>query len=247
MSHAPDAHNPSIRRLFLALVLFGLGFGYVEGSVVVYLRGFYDPMHQRLYPQGAAGDLFPLVTLDQLKREDPAHYHRLFVELAREAATIVLLAAVPWTFCRNFREWLAGFMVGFGVWDLAYYATLKLTIGWPASWLTWDLLFLLPLPWSGPVLAPCLVSLSIIAAGWVLLWYERRRQPVLIKRWEWLGIVTGGAVVVASFCWEGSTVARGGMPTAYPWAVFWVGEMVGVLCFLRAVVRAEHTYREGLR
>ena len=52
--------------------------------------------------------------------------------MGREAATLVMLAAVPWTFARNVREWIAGFMIGFGVWDLAYYATLKLCLGWPA-------------------------------------------------------------------------------------------------------------------
>jgi hypothetical protein len=156
-------------RAFSALILFGLAFGYVEGAVVVGLRAIYEPIHAKLRPDRTPDDLFPLITLEELAREDPVHIDRLRVEMGREAATLIMLAAVPWTFARNFREWIAGYMVGFGVWDLAYYGTLKLCLGWPASLLTWDILFLLPLPWSGPVLAPVLVSVSIIGAGAIIL------------------------------------------------------------------------------
>src|SRR5205814_8206179 len=61
------------------------------------------------------------------------------------------------------------FLYVFGIWDIAYYAWLKLLLGWPTQWLEWDVLFLIPWPWLGPWLAPALVSLLFVAAGARLL------------------------------------------------------------------------------
>ena len=235
--NAVQGNRPSFARSLAALVLFGLAFGYVEGAVVVDLRAIYEPLHDRLRPERPPGDLFPLLSLEELRDEHPLHVQRLWVELGREFATLVMLAAVPWTFSRNFREWIAGFMVGFGVWDLIYYATLKLCLGWPESLLTWDILFLLPLPWSGPVLAPGLVSISIIGAGIVLLGREASGRPVPLRVWDWVAIVGGGLVVIVAFCWDGRSVLRGAMPGPFPWLVFAGGEAIGLAAFGRACFR----------
>jgi hypothetical protein len=226
--------GPSLSRRVFALVLFGVAFGYVEGSVVVYLRAFYDPLHEKIYPDSPSGDLFPLVTLSDLQSEGFEHLRRLTVELGREGMTLVLLAAVPLTFSKNFREWIAGFMIGFGVWDLTYYGVLKLVLDWPESWLTWDILFLLPVPWSGPVLAPCLVSISIIGAGVILLHREAADRPIPLRSGHWLAIVLGGVIVVVSFCWEARSVASGAMPGPFPWWVFGLGEGLGIAAFGQA-------------
>jgi hypothetical protein len=229
-----QAAGPSIARTLSALVVFGLAFGYVEGAIVTVLRAFYEPMHERLRPDLPPGELFPLITLEELRQEDPGHLRRLQVEVGREAATIIMLAAVPWTFARNIRQWIAGFMIGFGVWDLAYYGTLELCLGWPESLLTWDILFLLPIPWSGPVLAPALVSISIIAAGTIILHREAIDRPIPLKAWHWILIMLGGSIVVISFCWDGQSVAQGSMPGPFPWLVFGFGEALGLATFARA-------------
>ena len=78
----------------------------------------------------------------------------LLVDLVREFGTMVMLAAMGLAIGRNLREWFAGFMIAFGVWDIFYYVFLKVILDWPASLWTWDLLFLLPVPWIGPVIAP---------------------------------------------------------------------------------------------
>jgi hypothetical protein len=224
-------------RTLSALILFGLAFGYVEGAIVVVLRSVYEPIHAKLRPDRSPGELFPLITLDELAKENPGHISRLRIELGREAATLIMLAAVPWTFARNIREWVAGFMVGFGVWDIAYYLTLKTCLGWPDSLLTWDILFLLPLPWSGPVLAPVLVSASIIGAGAIILRREGVGRPIPLRPWHWAFIVLGGSIVVVSFCWDGRSVAAGAMPGPFPWGVFVVGEVVGLATFASALRR----------
>ena len=81
-------------RTLIALVLFGVSFGYVEATVVVYLRDVYEPLALELHPDRKPGDLFPLITLEQLEAADTEHLWRLKTEMMREAATMVILASV---------------------------------------------------------------------------------------------------------------------------------------------------------
>src|SRR5436305_4896162 len=133
-------------RPVLGLVLLGLSFGYVEAAVVVYLRGLYEPLHQRLHP-GRADALFPLIGLEELAAAGPSYTRWLNTELLREGATLVLLAGVALALGRNVGHGMGVFLVAFGLWDLSYYLFLKLLLGWPDSLLEWDVLFLLPVPW----------------------------------------------------------------------------------------------------
>ena len=43
-----------LKRTFLALILFGIAFGYVEAAVVVYLRTIFVPIRAGDIPHGAA-------------------------------------------------------------------------------------------------------------------------------------------------------------------------------------------------
>ncbi|MGH9673351.1 MAG: hypothetical protein ACRD44_09230 [Bryobacteraceae bacterium] len=215
------------RKAFAALVLFGASFGYVEAAVVVYLRAIYDPARASLRPDGQRGELFPLITLDQLRALGPDHTHRLGVEVGREAMTLLMLSAAALAVARNSREWLAAFVIAFGVWDIFFYLFLKVLIDWPASLWTWDILFLIPVPWAAPVLAPVLVSIVMIAGGATVLWRERRggRVPLNWKRWMWL--TAAGLVVVVSFTWDYPHLAAGGAPRGYPWWLLGAGLMTG--------------------
>jgi hypothetical protein len=159
----------SWRRAVLSLILFGVAFGYLEAAVVVYLRHIYDPVRQQLYPDKPPGDLFPLITTDQLKRQGPRYERLLFTELGREFATLVMLGAAALGVSANFRQWLAAFVLAFGAWDLVFYLFLKIILNWPESLATWDILFLLPLPWVGPVLAPGIVAATMVCAGVIVL------------------------------------------------------------------------------
>ena len=55
--------------------------------------------------------------------------------------------------------------IAFGVWDIFYYVGLKVMCDWPRSLFDWDILFLLPLPWWGPVVAPASIALLMIVWG----------------------------------------------------------------------------------
>ena len=87
------------------------------------------------------------------------------IELVREAATLVMLGLVGALAGRSGRTRLAYAAIAFGVWDIFYYVWLKVMCDWPTSLFDWDILFLLPLPWWGPVLAPACIALLMIAWG----------------------------------------------------------------------------------
>jgi hypothetical protein len=53
------------------------------------------------------------------------------------------------------------------LWDIFYYVGLKTLLGWPPSLFTWDVLFLIPVPWSAPVLAPVAAAAYFVAVGFL--------------------------------------------------------------------------------
>jgi hypothetical protein len=222
-------------RLVVGLLIFGAAFGYLEAAVVAYLRSMYAPLRAHFYPTVPPGELFPLLTRDQLSVFGPEHAMRLKIELGRELATLAMLASVGLIAARRAREWIAAFVVCFGIWDIAFYLSLKLLLDWPASVFTWDILFLLPVPWVGPVIAPILVSISMIAAGLVVLWREYHERPVYIGRSRWAVIMLGGAIVVAAFVWDFRNTGMGRSPNPFNWILFFAGELTGLLAFATAL------------
>ena len=225
------------KRQAAAILLFGISFGYVEAAVVTYLRPQFDAAQARSHPQGSRGDLFPMLTADQAKAAGPEMVRLVATEVAREAATLVMLGAVAAAVGTGFRQGLAFFLMAFGAWDIAYYAFLKVLIDWPKSLLTWDILFLIPVPWSGPVLAPVLVSATMIGAAIAYLWHESKGHSIKPSVFHWIGICLAGLIIVDAFTLDFPNVMAGGMPGPFPWALFGFGEAIGVLAFLHALHR----------
>ena len=221
------------RRMAMGLLLFGISFGYVEAAVVVYLRTIYEPIRLREHPRQAAADLFPLMTLEQLRTRAPETVRLVSAELVREAATLLMLSGVALVAAGSGKLWLPAFAVAFGTWDLFYYLFLKLLIGWPASLLTWDVLFLIPVPWAAPVLAPAIVSVSIIITGLIAL-----RHSVPMDRFHWIALAMGGSLILLSFLWDFANITAGGVPDRFAWTVFGTGELLGLSAFLHAVRRS---------
>ena len=92
-----------------------------------------------------------------------------FIEIGREAATIVMLVTIALIAGNSKPKKWGYFFLSFGVWDIFYYIWLYILIQWPKSLLEWDILFLIPLPWWGPVLSPVLISLLLISIGYLLI------------------------------------------------------------------------------
>ena len=235
MNTLADARQNSFWRGLAALTLFGVSFGYVEAALVVYLREIYEPFTQQLDPDRQPGEIYPLITLEQLEAAGTSHLALLKIEVIREASTMIMLASVGLAVGWNFNTCFAGFIVAFGVWDIFYYVFLRVLVTWPVSLLDWDILFLIPLPWVGPVLAPMLIAISMIVAGTIVLWRESGGRPVRISWWHWSVIVLGGITIVVSFCWDFRNVMAGGMPNPFQWPIFVVGETVGLGGFALAL------------
>jgi hypothetical protein len=219
----------SWRRVAAGLILFGISFAYVEAAVVVYLRAMYDPIRHKLRPNQPVGDLFPLIPADQLQNAAPESSWFRSVEAGREMATMIMLASVALAAAGGRSLWLPSFAIAFGTWDLFFYVFLKLLVNWPASLMTWDILFIVPVPWSAPVLAPSIVSLTIIGAGLLALARPVRMRPV-----HW-GVMTLGVVLILmSFMWDYRNVMAGGFPRPFAWSLFAAGEIAGVAAFFHA-------------
>ncbi len=166
----------SYRFRFLWLAVFAVAMGFLEAIVVVYLRELY-------YPEGFS---FPL----KLMSPD-----LVSIEWIREIATLVMLAGVGIIAGRNNLQRLWYALFAFGVWDIFYYVALKLLIGWPASLLTWDLLFLIPASWLGPVLAPVLNSVTMIMMALLLVAREENGFCVKVHLTDWI-LIFGGALII---------------------------------------------------
>jgi hypothetical protein len=105
-----------------------------------------------------------------------------------------------------------------------------LMIGWPQSLFTWDILFLIPLPWVGPVITPVLVSITLIACGLVSLF----QGGLPAKPWQWMAMVAGGVVVILAFVWDFRNTTSGGQPNPFNWPLFLAGEGIALAGFIAA-------------
>ena len=224
-------------RTVAALLLFGTSFGYLEAAVVVYLRAIYDQIRHSLHPDRPAGELFPLISQQELAAAGPENPRRLLIEIGREAATIAMLAAFGLAAGRNFNQRMAAFAVVFGLWDIFFYVFLRLMIHWPQSLFTWDILFLIPLPWVGPVLAPVIVAMTLVVCGL----YSLHVGGMPARPLDWMAMIAGGLVVILSFVWDFRNTMAGGLPNPFNWPLFFAGEVIAVLGFLSAARRLSGT------
>ena len=232
----------SWKRHVLALILFGSAFGYLEAAVVSYLRYLHEPVLHRFYPTRSINDLFPLLTAEQAAQSGPQERKVLLTEVGREASTIVMLAAIALTVSTNLGQWAAAFAIAFGIWDIAFYLFLKVLLDWPASLFTWDILFIIPVPWVAPVISPVIVSAAMVLAGICHLRREATAHPVALGVGNWLCLFAGAAVIVMSFTLDHANVSAGGMPHPFHWTVFAAGMTIGLGGYAEAALRSRPSY-----
>ncbi len=197
-----------LRRLGIILA-YAIAMAWVESAVVVYLRvlvGRVDPYQ-----------------VDPL----PLSVGLGWIEMGREAATLVMLWAVGWLAGRTWRGRAGYSLIAFGTWDIFYYIFLVPMSGWPGSLLDWDVLFLLPLPWWGPVLAPVLISFLLIVGGVLAALGEQAREPAWPHSWAWIANVAGVGLALYTFMEaaiqalpDGAEAVRQALPAAFDWPLF---------------------------
>jgi len=199
----------SDRKRWCIVCVYALAMAWVEAAVVLYLRTLIN----RIDPY----QLHPFPMIGGMAQ----------IEVAREAATLVMLLTVGMLAGRTWRARVGYAAVAFGVWDIFYYVFLKAMCGWPHSVMDWDILFLIPLPWWGPVLAPVLIALLLILWGTLASQFEHRRAPILSRI---VALALGGAGVAIGlgvFMADSMTAAPSGvaamrevLPKSFHWPLF---------------------------
>jgi hypothetical protein len=211
----------SFRRIALVVVAYASAMAYLESAVVVYLTEALG---------GRVGEIFPLKPAVQTA-------HLIVIELGRELATLVMIGAVGILVGRTPVEQLAWSSVIFGAWDIGYYAWLYVFAGWPSSLATTDLLFLLPVPWAGPVWSPVAVSAALIGFGLAAAARVRSGRAVRLARWHVLAGLAGGLLVILSYTLDASNLIDGGLPGPYPWPIFVAGMLLAAVAAVDALRR----------
>ena len=192
------------------VLLFTIAMAYLESAVVVYLREMYH--------------IVDLVKDTPLK---PDAY--TIIEIGREAATIVMLAVIGLLAGSTLPKKIGYFFLSFGVWDIFYYIWLYVFIQWPKSLFEWDILFLIPLPWWGPVIAPVLISLLLILIGYLLISEVKFKVTSI----DWIGFILSIIVLLYTFTEDSIKVIISGTgdlteirPTAFNWILFLIAYFV---------------------
>lgn len=169
-----------LNRKFLIVAIFSIAMGFLEGAVVVYLRELY-------YPNGFS---FPLSPIPPLVAT---------TEFFREVATIIMLAGIGIMAGNNKLTRFSWFMFSFAIWDIVYYAALKVILDWPSSLLTWDILFLIPVPWVGPVIAPLIISGMMLFVSVIIINKDQHNSSFNTSRMDSAIGLTGCFIVLYSF------------------------------------------------
>jgi hypothetical protein len=206
----------------MVVAAFAIAMAWMEAACVLYLRtlvGRVEPYQANPLPMGALGS----------------------VELWREAATLLMIAMVGVLAGRTWRQRWAYASIAFGTWDIFYYVFLRMMTGWPRTPFDWDILFLLPLPWWGPVLAPVCIALVMIAWGTLATQASSGTEA----RWSWAFAGAGIAVALGVFMTDAWLALPGGrdavlqaLPARFNWPVF----SAALLMMAAPVVRQVATF-----
>lgn len=205
------------------VVTFATAMAWVESACVFYIRALVE----RIEPY----QVNPLPMNAALGR----------AELWREAATLVMIAAVGVLAGRTWRQRAGYAALAFGAWDVCYYVFLRVMTGWPTSVLDWDILFLLPLPWWGPVLAPVSIALLMIVWGTLATQFnDGTSEPRWTRVLGGAGIILALAVFMADALRalpEGREAVQQVLPVAFSWPWFLAAWLLMASPVLHRLVR----------
>ncbi len=191
----------SLVKILFILTIFGIAFGYIEGTVAHYLRMYY-------YPEGFD---FTIKVIDT---------STIIIEMIREIATMIILFSIAYISIGNNFMKITNFIYVFAIWDIVYYLTLYFEEKWPRTIFSWDVLFLIPVPWFSPVISP--VIISILGIIGVLLVYHiyKNDNEIKISLTFILMIIISLSVWIISFVNYNSFNK---FPEKYNWPLFIIG------------------------
>jgi hypothetical protein len=217
------------QKMLLWVTVFSIAMGLLECVVVIYLRAIYYP----------SGFKFPLTPMDP---------KLVLTEISREAATIVMLMGIGAIAGKNFLQRFGFFIISFAIWDIFYYVFLKLFLGWPESLFTWDILFLIPIIWTSPVIYPIIVSLSMLLLGIIMIAGTDKENKKKMDWKIWVLLIFGSFILIVTFMLDfihflhksmsfmqfltnasNNTlleISGNYLPGSFNWLAFWTGELV---------------------
>ncbi len=207
------------------IFILSIAMAYLEAAIVVYLR--------RLFGIG-----------DLILQVPPFDQQIAAIELGRELATLIMLLAIGWIAGHNNQSRLSIALIAFGVWDIFYYLWLNIFIGWPKSFLDLDLLFLIPLPWWGPVLAPVLISILMITGGVAILWKNESRVSIRFSLAFWIPLILGVLLMLYSFMEDAIRILPANAatlnnlkPSQFNWPVYLIGLGLAFVAVLQIMIK----------
>jgi len=208
-----------------AISLYAIAMGYLEAVVVIYIR------------QMTNGNLLLVFPLHFLGSEF------VFIECGRELATIIMLAAVGYlTGKSRLHRWMY-FIFAFAIWDVTYYLFLQFLTGWPGSLFAYDVLFLIPVAWIGPVIAPLLVSIVLGSTSAIVIMISDESNIRATNRFNMIAFVVGCLTIIYSFTQEifhiliidGPKGIEGYSPGQFDWIPFSTGLLIMTFASVRFV------------
>ncbi len=207
-----------MKKRLAVLTLFSITFAFFVTAVMYFIRSHY-------YPNGFA---FPVKLLKGLP---------FAIEYMRQLANLVIIFSVAYLAGRNFNQRMAAFIFVFGLWDIFYYIWFYILIQWPSSFMNWDLLYRVPVHWSGPVIAPILVSLALICAALFIFYFEYKNWELRFSWMDWFIEIVAGAGLLIAFLWNYQKIRQGLVPAHFPWWIFAASLVLGLGYFIYRSVK----------
>jgi hypothetical protein len=211
-------------RAFFKIIwvsVFSIAMAYLEAAVVVYLRRVYG-------------------ITNLILQVPPFDKQIAVIEVGRELTTLVMLLCIGWIAGETFRSRVGFTFITFGLWDIFYYIWLRVFIGWPLSIFEPDLLFLIPLPWWGPVLSPVLIALLMVTGGIIAVIKTEKKQALHIDAWFWVCLITGVLILLYTFMADAlialpadASTLSGLKPSQFNWPVYFLGFGLCVIALWR--------------
>jgi hypothetical protein len=230
----------STKNTIAVIIIFSIAMAALESAVVVYLRALY-------YPEGFTV-VFKLI-----------NEKIVLIEITREVATLIMIWSVAYLTSKTRYERLPYFLLCFAVWDIFYYIWLKVFIDWPSSFFEWDILFLIPFTWLGPVLSPVICSLTMIVLSFVLL---HPANEIKITATSKALLTLGSLLILYTFLFDyGKLIiqnelladyanllhnkkfiqlATAYLPRDYNWTGFWLGEILIAIAILQLYLKSKN-------
>jgi hypothetical protein len=207
------------------IILFSIAMAYLESAVVVYLRAMYG--------------------IKDLLRDTPllADPYTI-IEIGREAATLVMLFLIGLIAGNTWQKRIGYSIFAFAIWDIFYYVWLFLFIHWPKSLFEWDILFLIPLPWWGPVITPVLISLLLIAVAYLLIIEVKFK----ITSFDWIIFCLSIIIILYTFMEDSIKIILSGgsnlneaRPTDFNWILF----LIAYISMIITSIKVFYTHRNS--